>query len=130
MEKDLKGKELGEGIVQRSNGTYQARFVDKFGNRRQKKSKKLQEERQWLADATYIDQHSDLDQASDMLVDAWFDYWISIKKQTVRPNTVRNYSERYERNIKRKAEIRAWRYKNATRNRYVKPVFINPHKSL
>ena len=100
MGKDLKGKELGEGIVQRSNGTYQARFVDKFGNRRQKKSKKLQEVRQWLADATYIDQHSDLDQASDMLVDAWFDYWISIKKQTVRPNTVRNYTERYERNIK------------------------------
>lgn len=38
-----------------------ARFVDKFGNRRQKKSKKLQE---------------------------------------VRPNTVRNYTERYERNIR------------------------------
>ncbi len=95
MGKDLKGKELGEGIVQRSNCTYQARFVDKFGNRRQKKSKKLQEVRQLLADATYIDQHSDLDQASDMLVDAWFDYWISIKKQTVRPNTVRNCTERY-----------------------------------
>ena len=29
-----------------------------------------------------------------MLVDAWFDYWISIKKQTVRPNTVRNYQAR------------------------------------
>ncbi|MCR4732062.1 MAG: tyrosine-type recombinase/integrase [Lachnospiraceae bacterium] len=100
MGKDFKGKELGEGIVQRSNGTYQARFVDKFGKRRQKKSKKLQEVRQWLADATYIDKHSDFDQASDMLVDAWFEYWIGIKKQTVRPNTVRNYSERYERNIK------------------------------
>ena len=56
--------------------------------------------RQWIADATYIDEHSDLDQATDMIVDAWFDYWISIKKQTVRPNTVRNYSERYGRNIK------------------------------
>lgn len=100
MGKDLKGKELGEGIVQRANGTYQARFVDKFGNRRQKKSKKLQEVRQWLADATYIDKHSDLDQATDMIVDAWFDYWIGIKKQTVRPNTVRNYTERYEHNIK------------------------------
>lgn len=30
MGKDLKGKELGEGIVQRSNGTYQARFVDQL----------------------------------------------------------------------------------------------------
>ena len=100
MGKDLKGKELGEGIVQRSNGTYQAGFVDKFGNRRQMKSKKLQKVRQWIADATYTEQYSDLDQATDMLVDAWFDYWIGIKKKTVRPNTVRNYSEQYERNIK------------------------------
>lgn len=100
MGKDLKGKEIGAGIVQQLNGTYFARFVDKFGKRRTKRSKKLQEVKQWLADATYIDQHSDLDQATDMLVDAWFDYWIGIKKQTVRPNTVRNYSERYERNIK------------------------------
>ena len=100
MGKDLKGKEIGAGIVQQPNGTYFARFVDKFGKRRTKRSEKLQEVKQWLADATYIDQHSDLDQATDMLVDAWFDYWIGIKKQTVRPNTVRNYSERYERNIK------------------------------
>ena len=100
MGKDLKGKEIGAGIVQQPNGTYFDRFVDKFGKRRTKRSKKLQEVKQWLADATYIDQHSDLDQATDMLVDAWFDYWIGIKKQTVRPNTVRNYSERYERNIK------------------------------
>ena len=81
MGKDLKGKEIGAGIVQQPNGTYFARFVDKFGKRRTKRSKKLQEVKQWLADA-------------------WFDYWIGIKKQTVRPNTVRNYSERYERNIK------------------------------
>lgn len=100
MGKDLKGKEIGAGIVQQPNGTYFARFVDKFGKRRTKRSKKLQEVKQWLADATFIDQHSGLDQATDMLVDAWFDYWIGIKKQTVRPNTVRNYSERYERNIK------------------------------
>lgn len=36
-----------------------------------------------------------------MLVDAWFDYWIDIKKKTVRPNTVRNYSERYYQNIQK-----------------------------
>lgn len=100
MGKDLRGKELGEGIYQQPNGTYCARFVDKFGKRKSKRSKKLQEVRQWIADATYIDEHSDLDQATDMLVDAWFNYWISIKKKTVRPNTVRNYTERYERNIK------------------------------
>lgn len=32
MGKDLKGKEIGAGIVQQPNGTYFARFVDKLGS--------------------------------------------------------------------------------------------------
>ena len=100
MGKDLKGKELGVGITQQKNGLYSARFVDKFGKRRQKRFKKLRECRQWIADATYLDEHSNILQAADIMVDAWFDYWIDIKKKTVRPNTVRNYTERYNRNIK------------------------------
>lgn len=101
MGKDLRGKELGEGIHQQANGTYCARYVDRFGKRKSKRSKRLQEVRQCLADATYIDEHSDIDQAPDMIVDAWFEYWISIKEKTVRPNTVRNYTERYNINIKK-----------------------------
>lgn len=100
MGKNLKGRELGVGLTQLPNGIYLARFVDKYGRRKQKKSKKLQEVKQWLADTAYLDEHSDLNQAEDMLVDAWFEYWIGIKEKTVRPNTVRNYSERYQRNIK------------------------------
>jgi len=100
MGKDLKGKELGVGIAQEKSGLYSARFVDKYGKRRQKRFKKLQECRQWLADASYLNEHSNLAQAHDMMTDAWFEYFIQIKKKTVRPNTVRNYTERYERNIK------------------------------
>lgn len=101
MGKDLKGKELGVGISQQKNGLYSARFVDKMGKRKQKRFKKLQECRQWIADESYIDKHSDLSNATDIMTDAWFDYWIDIKNKTVRPNTVRNYTERYNRNIKR-----------------------------
>ena len=101
MGKNLKGKELGEGIYQQANGTYCARFVDRFGKRKAKRSKKLQEVRQWLADATYINEHSDIEHATNMLVDAWFEYWIDVKKKTVRPNTVRNYTERYNKNIQK-----------------------------
>lgn len=36
-----------------------------------------------------------------MMVDAWFEYWIDVKKKTVRPNTVRNYTERYNKNIQK-----------------------------
>ena len=100
MGKDLKGKELGVGISQQSDKLYVAGFTDKFGIRKTKRFKKLQECRQWIADASYISKHSDIENASDILVDTWYEYWIGIKKQTVRPNTVRNYSERYERNIK------------------------------
>lgn len=49
--------------------------------------------------SSYIDEHSNLAQANDMMKDAWFEYFIEIKKKTVRPNTVRNYTEHYERNI-------------------------------
>lgn len=33
MGKSLKGKELGKNISQRKDGRYQARFVNRFGNR-------------------------------------------------------------------------------------------------
>ncbi|MBR1641626.1 MAG: site-specific integrase [Butyrivibrio sp.] len=99
MGKDLKGKELGVGITQQKDGLYNAGFVDKLGKRRVKRFKKLQECRKWLEDAKYINEHSSITEANNMIVDAWFEYWISIKEKTVRPNTVRNYRERYKRNI-------------------------------
>lgn len=33
MEKFLKGKELGKGISQRKDGSYQGRFINRFGKR-------------------------------------------------------------------------------------------------
>ena len=41
-----------------------------------------------------------MDFPEEMTVDSWVEYWISMKKRIVRPNTVRNYTERYHRNIK------------------------------
>lgn len=100
MGKDLKGKELGKGICQEKSGYYMARFTDKDGNRRSKRFQKLQECRQWLADAEYIDQHSDLRHADEMLVDEWFNYWIAIKEKTTRSTTANLYRRRYEHSIK------------------------------
>lgn len=101
MGKDLKGRDLGVGIYQRQDGLYSARYTNKLGKRKEKYFKKLQECRQWLADARFFDQHSDLSAGEDMTVDAWFQYFINdIKGNTIRPNTSRNYKERYNRNIK------------------------------
>ena len=49
MGKDLKGKELGKGITQESTGLYSVRFVDRFGKKKHKRFKKLQECRAWIA---------------------------------------------------------------------------------
>ena len=99
MGKDLRGKELGTGLSQREDGLYVGRYTNKYGKRVQKVLPKLKEVRQWLADAQYTDEHSNIDFPDAMTVNSWFEYWISVKKRTVRPNTVRNYTERYQRNI-------------------------------
>ncbi len=101
MGKDLRGKELGVGISQRKDGLYTARFTDRLGKRRQRYFKKLQECRQWLADAQFEDEHGGINASSDMTVTAWFDYWISeIKGKTVRWSTIQSHKDRYEKNIK------------------------------
>lgn len=101
MGKDLRGKELGIGISQRKDGLYTARFTDKSGKRRQQYFKKLQECRNWLADAQFQNEHGNINASANMTVDAWFEYWIKeIKEKTVRWSTLRNLKDRYNKNIK------------------------------
>ena len=101
MGKDLKGKELGSGICQRKDGKYSARFVSKSKKRIEQHFEKLSEAKKWLVKAKYEDEHGNISAASRMTVNAWFEYWITeIKEKTTRPNTVRNYRERYEHNIR------------------------------
>ena len=103
MGKDLKGRELGVGICQRKDGLYTGRFISKrTGKSVQKYFPKLQDCRRWYADATFQDKHGGIDASSDMTVTAWFEYWIdNIKGDSIRPNTIRNYKERFEYNIKK-----------------------------
>ena len=100
MGKDLRGKEIGQGLSQRKDGYYVARYTDRRGKRIQKLFLKMREAQKWLSENKYEEQHSNIDFPSDLIVESWFQYWIEIKEKTVRPNTVRNYRERYTRNIK------------------------------
>ena len=34
MGKNLNGKEIGHGIIQKKNGRYEARYIDRFGKRK------------------------------------------------------------------------------------------------
>lgn len=101
MGKDLMGKELGVGINQRKDGLYTARFTDKSGKRRQQYFKKLQECRNWLADAQFEDEHGNINASSNMTVDAWFEYWISeVKGKTIRWTTAETYRNQYSASVK------------------------------
>ena len=72
MGKDRGGRELGQGISQREDGLYVARYTNKYGKRVQKILPKLQELRQWLADAQYKEEHSNIDFPDAMTVNALF----------------------------------------------------------
>ena len=99
MGKNLKGKDCGKGIYQRKDGSYSARFVDKAEKRHEKYFQTLPEARNWIEDAKYADKHDDVFVATDTTVDEWFEFWIENIVGDLAPNTLRNYRERYFRNI-------------------------------
>ena len=100
MGKDLKGRLLDKGITQEKSEYYVARYVDRFGKRQSKRFKKYQEARQWLADSKYLDESSNMLYPQNMTVNAWFDYWIEIKKTSLRPSTIQVYTSIYNNSIK------------------------------
>ncbi len=53
-----------------------------------------------MADSKYEDKHQMSVASEKITVDECFQIWADNREQLVRPNTIRNYRERYERNIK------------------------------
>ncbi len=68
-------------------------------NRVQKTFRDLEDCKKWLNEELKYKKPNNLNIPSQISVNAWFVYWTDIKKRTVRVNTVRNYTERYEANI-------------------------------
>lgn len=100
MGKDLKGKELGTGIRQRADGRYEARFVNRFGQRQEIKSRDLRELKKLFNEAVYEDEHRLNKLDCNILLDKWFETWMeSYKKNTICANTKRYYTEIYRKQI-------------------------------
>ncbi len=83
MGKNLKGRELGEGISQRSDGYYVARFRSGNGNREQKVFSDLNGAKQWIIDKKFQSTHV----PANYLVDKCGDYsrytvdeWLCLQK--------------------------------------------------
>ena len=99
MGKDLKGKELGVGITQRKDGLYQGRYKDRFGKYKTIYNKKLGDLRKELAIAI-ADNQSYTSVRDEIKLDDWFKRWVDVyKKKSVRPNTLREYTHIYSKNI-------------------------------
>lgn len=99
MGKDLKGKELGIGITQRKDGLYQARYKDRFGKNKTIYNARLGDIRKELAIAI-ADNQNFTSVSDNITLDAWFSRWVEVyKKKSVRPNTLREYTHIYNKNI-------------------------------
>lgn len=99
MGKDLKGKELGVGLSQRKDGLYQARYSDRWGKRKTIYGKNLRELRKELAEAIAGNENY-TSIKDEITLDRWFDRWMEVyKEKSIRPNTKREYTHIYKKNI-------------------------------
>ena len=92
MGKDLNGKELGKGIIQRKDKKYQARFVDRFGKRNTVYGKTLKEVKNNLA---YAKAENELQKNlidKNTTLDEWYYKWMEVYKiPVIRENTKKSY---------------------------------------
>lgn len=99
MGKNLNGKELGTGFSQRKDGLYQARYKDRFGKTKTIYNRKLSDLKKEysIAIAENVNFTSIVQEIS---LDNWFKQWVDIyKEKSVRPNTLREYTHIYNKNI-------------------------------
>lgn len=97
MGKSINGKELGQGITQRKDGRYQARFTNRFGKRQTIYGKTLNEVRQKLRTEQYEDEKQINVVNSDMTLDEWFEVWITTCKGNCRDTSRGTYRTSYNR---------------------------------
>lgn len=101
MGKSLKGKELGKGIGQRKDGLYYARCTDKAGKRFEKRFQNLRDAQNWQKEQQFHQLYPSIKpKPVPMTVNAWETFWRENLLTGLAANTIRNYRERYEKNVK------------------------------
>lgn len=101
MGKDLKGKALPDGIIQRSNGSYWGRFQYKgeIYTRDNTDLKKLIQE---MEDLRYEVKHGIKGKGDNITLNAWFDIWLNThKKRSIKESTQIRYDDFYRRYIEK-----------------------------
>ena len=98
MGKDLNGKELGEGISQRKDGVYHARYVNRFGKRVSLYDSSLPKLRKAYKQAV-AENICNRTIKKSYTLDEWHDKWQEIYKYGLRPSTIMTYSLLYSHHI-------------------------------
>lgn len=99
MGKELNGKELGVGISQWKDKIYQARYSDRWGKRKTIYNSSLRELRKHLAEAIANNENF-LSIKEEITLNKWFNRWMEVyKERSIRPNTKREYTHIYYKNI-------------------------------
>lgn len=99
MGKSLDGKELGRGIIQKKNGRYEARYVDRFGNRKSISGNDLKDVRKKFNEAIY-ENEKEVNIRENLKLDDWYEKWMNVYKfDSIRNNTKRHYNQIYYKHI-------------------------------
>lgn len=109
MGKTKNGKELGLAIYQRPNGTYEARYMDRFGKKRSVYAKTLTEVAKKQRKKIFENEQQVNVVDDKMTLDAWYEKWITVCKTHCRDTTKRTYEIQYNR-IR---EMLGWRKLNS-----------------
>lgn len=99
MGKDLKGKDLGPGVMQRKDGRYSGRYTGADGKRHEKYFDKLTDAKRFVVTGQLNTEANVDDRVDNLTVDEWYRYWMKTFKSSLSPNTQRNYRDRYSRDI-------------------------------
>lgn len=99
MGKDLDGKELGQGILQKKNGVYEARYVDRFGKRKSVSGRNLKDVKRRFNEVLY-ENEQEINIKDSVKLDAWYEKWMDYYKyDSIRENTKQQYNRIYYKHI-------------------------------
>ena len=99
MGKDLNGKDLGHGIIQKKNGRYEARYVDRFGKRRSISGNDLRKVKRDYNEALY-ENDKEINIREKITLDQWYDKWMLLYKiGTIKESSRVRYRDTYKKHI-------------------------------
>lgn len=99
MGKSLDGKELGNGIMQKKDGRYEARYVDRFGKRVSISGRDLKVVKRKFNEAIY-ENEKEINIKDNITLNDWYEKWMNVYKfDVIRENSKSYYNTVFKKHI-------------------------------